>query len=138
MTARPMRERTSVDMIAAAWGGLVASVGLMVGVEADIAVRLVAIVVAFVVGGFLAGVRASDHRRLHGVVAAVLGYVIFVVFVAVAWVVSTWVGPDPPSLAPDGALVALVGVGAALVCAFFGAALADRWLRPSRKRASSP
>ncbi len=137
MTTLPVRDPGHVDLIAAAWGGLVASVGLMVAGDRDLAIRLLVTAITFFVGGFLAGVRAGSRRRLHGVVAALLGVAIFAAFVALANVIATRTGPDPPEFAPGGAIETAGVVLWSVAFAFLGASLAHRWLRPSRRRASS-
>lgn len=137
MTTVPVRERDPVDLIAAAWGGLVASVGLMAGAERDWPLRLALAALAFFVGGFLTGVRARSRRRLHGLVAAVFAYVIFGVFVALATIISTATGPDAPDPVRGGAVATLGTALWALAFALLGASLAERWLRPSRRRSSA-
>jgi len=137
MTTLPVRDRGHVDLIAAAWGGLVASVGLMVAGDRDLAIRLALTALTFFVGGFLAGVRAASRRRRHGVIAAFLGIAIFAAFVALANAIATRTGPDPPELAPGGATETAAVLLWSVAFAFLGATLAHRWLRPSRRRASS-
>lgn len=137
MTTVPVRERDPVDLIAAAWGGLVASVGLMVGADRDWPLRLGLVALTFFIGGFLSGVRARSRRRLHGVVAALLGYVVFAAFVALAGIISTGVDRDPPDPLRGGVGPTLLAVLWALAFALAGASIAERWLRPSRRRSSA-
>jgi peptidoglycan/LPS O-acetylase OafA/YrhL len=136
MTTVPVRERDPIDLIAAAWGGLVASVGLMLGADRDWPLRLGLAAVFFLVGGFLSGVRARSRRRLHGLVAAALGYVVFAVFVALAGIVSTAVDRNVPDPLRGGLVPTALAAACAVAFALIGASLAERWLRPSRRRRS--
>lgn len=133
-----VREDSSLDLVAAAWGGVVGAIGLMVGTEQGWTLRLGAAAAAFLIGGFLAGVRAESRRRLHAVVATLVAYAIYAAFVAIATVISTAAGPDAPELAPGGLVPTLGVVLWAGVFAVLGATFAERWLRPSRRRAASP
>jgi len=118
-------------MVAVGWGGLVASIGLMVAGDRDLSVRLVTVAAAFVLGGFLAGVRATVARPLHGIVAGVAGHAIYVVFVGLASAIAVVADPEPPELLPGGA--ARTGAVAlwALAFAVLGGLLAGSWLRPA-------
>jgi hypothetical protein len=125
------RAPSRLDPIAATWGGLVAAVGLMAGAERDWPLRLTAIALAFTVGGFLAGVRASARRPGHALAAAVVGYLLHAVYVALARVVDAFAGPDPPALAADSTRAWLLAFGWALVFALIGGLIANSWLRPA-------
>ena len=73
--------------------------------------------VAFFIGGFLSGIRATRSRALHGAAAALFGIGIYAAFVistrALSAVIST---PDPLSLEPTDPvrLLAIIGTGAVL------------------------
>ena len=84
--------------MAAAWGGLVASIGLMAGSGRDWPARLTAAALSFGLGGFLAGVRAAARRPLHAFGAWVAAYVIFACFVLIARIIEWFGGPDAPEL----------------------------------------
>lgn len=136
MTGLSPRERLSgrLDPIAATWGGLVGSIGLMVGAQRDWPLRLTTAAAAFLVGGFLAGVRASDRRVVHALVAVVIAYLLHLTFVAAARVMDVLGGPPAPDAIPDGVGAWLVGALWAAVFAAVGGALASSWLRPATRQ----
>jgi peptidoglycan/LPS O-acetylase OafA/YrhL len=123
-----------LDMVAVGWGGLVCSIGLMAAAGRDLPLRLLATAASFLLGGFLAGVRASVRRPAHGLAAGVAGHVIYAVFVALASAIALFAEPDPPDLMPGGA--ARTGAAAlwALAFALIGGLLAGSWLRPAGRR----
>lgn len=125
------RAPSRLDPIAATWGGLVAAVGLMAGTGRDWPLRLTAAAVAFALGGFLAGVRASARRPAHALAAAVVGYLLHAVYVALTRIVDAFAGPDPPALAPDGTRAWLFSAAWALVFSLIGGLIANSWLRPA-------
>lgn len=120
-------------MVAVGWGALVASIGLMAASGRDLAVRLLVAAAFFLLGGFLAGVRASQRRPLHAVAAAVAAHVLFAVFVGLAMFISTFVDREAPDLFAGGA--ARTGAVAlwALAFATLGGLLAGSWLRPGHR-----
>lgn len=124
---------SQLDTIAVGWGGLVASIGLMAASGRELAVRLLVSAAFFLLGGFLAGVRAALRRPLHAAVAGVVAHVIFALFVAIASVIAPFVDPDAPELFAGGA--ARTGAVAlwALVFATLGGLLAGSWLRPGHR-----
>lgn len=119
-----------LEPMAVGWGGLIASIGLLVGAERSTVTRLLIVAVTFAFGGFLAGIRAEDLRAVHGLFAAVGAYLFYSLFVVVSHVVDLAGGPDAPEFMPgpnrDWWLAAAAGAVAALV----GAAAAAAWLRP--------
>lgn len=125
------RAPSRLDPIAATWGGLVAALGLMAGAERDWPLRLTAAALAFGLGGFLAGVRASARRPAHALAAAVVGYLLHAVYVALTRVVDAFAGPDPPAFAPDSTNAWALAAGWALVFALIGGLIANSWLRPA-------
>jgi hypothetical protein len=131
LTPRPTAR---LDPIAVAWGGLVASIGLMAGAGRDWPVRLAAAAIAFGLGGFLAGVRAASRRPLHALAAAVAGYAIHAAFVMLAVVIDALGGPEAPALVPGGGRDWAVAAGWALAFALVGGMIANAWLRPATRR----
>ena len=120
-----------LDPIAAAWGGLVASIGLMAGAGRDWPARLAAGAISFGLGGFLAGVRAAGRRPRHAGAAWVAAYVIHGAFIGVARVIDTVGGPDAPALAAGGASAWAAAAVWTLLWALLGGAVANAWLRPA-------
>jgi hypothetical protein len=123
-----------LDLIAAAWGGLVASIGLMAGAGRDWPARLAAAALSFGLGGFLAGVRAAARRPLHAVAAWLAAYVIHACFVLLARIIEGLGGPNAPELVAGGGRDWLIAALWALVFALLGGTLANTWLRPAGKR----
>lgn len=123
-----------IDPIAATWGGLVASIGLMAGAQRDWPARLGAAAVSFLLGGFLAGVRAEGRRPAHAAAAWVAAYVIHTAFLVVARAVDALGGPGAPRLLAGGGPAWLGAAGWAFAWAMLGGALAHSWLRPARRR----
>jgi hypothetical protein len=130
------RERPAgrLDPIAATWGGLVGCIGLMVGAGGDWPLRLTTAALAFLVGGFLAGVRASGRRPLHALAAVVIAYVLHAVFVAAARLIDLLGAPAAPDALPGGVGAWLFGAVWALLFALAGGALASSWLRPATRQ----
>jgi hypothetical protein len=125
---------TRFDWVAVGWGGLAASVGLLVGSGRDWAIRLTIAAAAFAIGGLLAGVRATSARRLHAFAAAVAGYVIYAAFVALAGVIDAFGGPAAPALVRGGAGRWGLAAAWALCFALMGGAIAGALLRPAGRR----
>lgn len=123
-----------IDAIAVAWGGLVASIGLLAGAGRDWPIRLAAAGVSFAVGGFLAGVRAPGRRRAHAVGAWIVAYGIHTCFVALAWVIDTVGGPPAPPLLAGSGVQWLYALGWAFLLALAGGMIADSLLRPTARR----
>lgn len=133
MTELTGRRRTParLDPIAAAWGGLVASVGLMVAAGNGWPLRLALTGMAFLVAGFLAGVRARGRRGLHAAAAAAVGHVLHAAYIALARLLDAIGGPSAPALTSGGAGSWLLAALWGLLLALVGAALANWWLRPA-------
>lgn len=125
-----------LDLIAAAWGGLVASIGLMAGAGRDWPARLTAAALSFLLGGFLAGVRAAARRILHAGAAWVAAYVVHACFVALARVIEALGGPDAPDLVAGGAVDWVIAALWALAFALLGGVIANSWLRPAGRRSA--
>jgi hypothetical protein len=119
-----------LDPIPVAWGGLVASIGLMAGAGRDWPLRLAAAAVSFGIGGFLAGVRASARRPAHAAGAWVAGYAIHAVFIAIARVIEAFGGREAPALVAGTGRDWLLAAAWALAFALFGGLAANSWLRP--------
>ena len=126
-----------LDLIAAAWGGLVASLGLMAGAGRDWPARLTAAALSFGIGGFLAGVRAAARRPFHAFAAWVAAYLIHACFVLLARVIEGLGGPDSPELVSGGGRDWLIAALWALAFALLGGIIANSWLRPAGRRRAS-
>ena len=134
MASLPPRRSSAaarLDPIPVAWGGLVASIGLMAGAGRDWPYRLAAAAVSFGVGGFLAGVRASGRRPAHAAAAWVAGYAIHAVFVAIARTLEEVGGREAPSLVSGTGRDWLLAAAWAFAFALFGGLIANSWLRPA-------
>ncbi len=118
--------------MAVGWGGLIAAIGLLVGAERGDLTRAVAVVVAFVIGGFLAGVRAEVLRPLHAAVAAIAAYLFHGLFVVVGHLASVLGGPSSPGFVPGSTRTWLLTALLGLFAAMFGGVIAMIWLRPQR------
>ncbi len=118
--------------MAVGWGGLVGTIGLAASSGSALWVRAAAIVVAFLVGGFLSGVRTLDHRALNATAAWVFGWLLWGAICLVLAIVAVFGGPGSPEFAPgtDGAAL-LIALGS-LLAAVVGGLAADR--RYSTKR----
>lgn len=119
--------------MAVGWGGLIAAIGLLVGAERGDVTRAIAVVASFLIGGFLAGIRAEVLRPLHSVVAALAAYAFHALFVMFGSLASVLGGPSAPRVVPGPTrtwlLTALLGVVVAIV----GGLIAATWLRPQRE-----
>lgn len=136
---RPIRTSAAaarIDGIATAWGGLVASLGLMIGAGRDWPGRLAATAISFGIGGFLSGVRAEARRPAHGVAAAVAGQLLYVLFAGAARVIDALGGPDAPALVPGTTREWLLTAVWSLAFAAAGGVVAGNWLRPAGKQRS--
>ena len=122
---------TRIDLIAATWGGLVASIGLLGGAGRDWPTRLAAGAISFGLGGFLAGVRAAGRRPRHAAAAWLLAYVIHAAFIVVARVIDALGGPGAPTLAAGGPSAWGAAAAWTLLWALLGGAAANAWLRPA-------
>jgi hypothetical protein len=125
---------SGLDPIPVAWGGLVASIGLMVGAGRDWPVRLTAAALSFALGGFFAGVRASSRRVAHAVAAWAAAYVFHACFIALAWIIDAFGGRTSPPLVAGSGRDWLTAAGWALVFALAGGYVASSWLRPAGRR----
>jgi hypothetical protein len=119
-----------LDPIPVAWGGLVASIGLLAGAGRDWPIRLAASAVSFGLGGFLAGVRATGRRPLHPIGAWVAGYAIHAVFVAIARIIEAFGGREAPALVAGSGRDWLIAAVWAFAFALIGGLVANSWLRP--------
>lgn len=128
------RPPSRIDLIPVAWGGLVASIGLMAGGGRDWPLRLAIAAVTFGIGGFLAGVRASSRRPVHAILAALAGYVIHAAFIVLARVIDALGGPDAPPLVPGTGRNWLFAAGWAVAFALIGGLIANAWLSPAPRR----
>jgi hypothetical protein len=133
LSARPRR----IDPIAATWGGLVGGIGLVVAGPRELGVRIMIVVIAGVIAGFLTGVRAIRHRLANAATAWLVANLFYVAFVVAANVVHWITGHQhAPALLPGGlrrwALVTLISLAATLV----GGGIANSLLRPASRRSN--
>ena len=134
LSSRRSNVAERLDLIAAAWGGLIASLGLMAGSERDWPARLTAAALSFGLGGFLAGVRAAARRPLHAFAAWVAAYIIYACFVLLARVIEGLGGPGAPELVSGGGRDWAIAAAWALAFALLGGIIANSWLRPAGRR----
>ncbi len=127
-----------IEALAIGWGGLFASIGLLIAAEWDPIPRAVAVAVTLGVGGFLAAVRAEERRALHSAAAAVAAYGFHAVFVLLGHGVALLGGPDAPHWAPGENRQWGYTALTALVAALVGGFLASTWLRPQTPRRRRP
>ncbi len=116
--------------MAVGWGGLISAIGLLVGAERGDLARAVAVAVAFLIGGFLAGVRAEVIRPLHSALAAIAAYAFHALFVIVGYLASVLGGPSSPSFVPGPTRTWLLTALLGIVAAIAGGFVATTWLRP--------
>lgn len=123
-----------VEPMAVGWGGLVGVIGLAASAGAAVWVRALAIIIAFLIGGFLSGVRTLDHRALNAFMAWVAGWFMWMAIVLVLAIVNWFGGPSEPEFAPgtDGASLAIAA--ASLLAAVVGGLAADRRYSTRRVR----
>lgn len=121
---RRTRSGTRFEAIAAAWGALPSAVALMALNSLPDPAIFVGALIGFAAGGFLAGVRATRRRAMHGAVSAVLGVLIYLAFIGMTRVLSiSSSAPDALAVHPSdpahfGLLVAagvLMGTAGAMV-----------------------
>ena len=115
-----------IEPIAVGWGGLVGMIGLAASSGADLWVRALAVLAAFLVGGFLSGVRTLDHRSVTAVMAWLAGWIMWGAIVIILWIANQFGGPSEPEFAPgsNGAAI-LIALGSLITCVL-GGLLADR------------
>ena len=135
LTNRPRR----IDPIAAAWGGLVGGIGLVVAGPRELTLRIVIVVVVGIVAGFLTGMRAIRHRVLNAFAAWVAANVFYLAFVLAASLVHGATGRShAPALLPGGLRTWGIVTAVGLVATIAGGMIADAWLRPAGRRANYP
>ena len=123
-----------LEPMAVGWGGLVGTIGLAASAGSSLWVRALAIIGAFLVGGFLSGVRTLDHRVLNAVAAWVAGWLLWAFICLVLAIVSASGGPGDPEFAPGTDGASLVIAAASLLAAVVGAMAADRRYSTRRLR----
>ena len=108
------------------WGGLVGLIGLAASSGAELWVRALAVLVAFLLGGFLSGVRTLDHRVATAAFAWLAGWVMWGAVVVILWIANQFGGPAEPEFAPgsNGAAI-LIALGSLIACVL-GGLMADR------------
>ena len=133
LSARPRR----IDPIAAAWGGLVGGIGLVIAGPRELAIRILIVVAAGVLSGFLTGVRAIRHRVANAFAAWVLANLFYCAFVIAAGIVHWITGrKHTPAFIPGGIgrwlVITLISLAATLI----GGAVANSLLRPASRRSN--
>ena len=123
-----------LEPMAVGWGGLVGTIGLAASAGSSLWVRALAIIGAFLVGGFLSGVRTLDYRVLNAVAAWVAGWLLWAFICLVLAIVSASGGPDDPEFAPGTDGASLVIATASLLAAVVGAMAADSRYSTRRRR----
>lgn len=119
--------------MAVGWGGLVGTVGLAGSAGSPLWVRALAVVAAFLVGGFLSGVRTLDHRVSTAALVWLVGWLLWAAIVIVLAIIHLLGGPPEPEFAPGTDVAALVLAGASLLCALIGGLTADRRYSGNRR-----
>lgn len=112
--------------MAVGWGGLVGTIGLAASAGSPLWVRVLAVVAAFLAGGFLSGVRTLDRRVSTAALGWLVGWLLWAAIVVVLALVHLVRGPAEPEFAPGTDPQALVLAGASLVCALIGGLAAQR------------
>jgi hypothetical protein len=133
LSARPRR----IDPMAAAWGGLVGGLGLVIAGPRELTIRIMIVVIAGVISGFLTGVRAIRHRIANAFAAWVVANLFYFAFVIAASIVHWLTGRQhAPAFLPGGIqrwlTITLVGLIATLI----GGGIANTLLRPASRRSN--
>lgn len=108
------------------WGGLVGTIALAASAGATLWMHALIIIVAFIIVGFLAGVRTLDHRVFNATAAWVTGWLLWAVIDLVLVVVNAAGGPTEPEFAPGTDRVSLLIAAVSLLAAIVGGLTADR------------
>ncbi|HRC07540.1 MAG TPA: hypothetical protein PLV41_04935 [Miltoncostaeales bacterium] len=116
--------------MAVGWGALMAGVGLVVAADHPGRINLAIAIALFALAGFLAGVRSEERRILHALLGAVAGAIFYTVFVLLTWAVSFFGGPDRAGFVPGGRSDWEWHIGAFILAALIGGAIAAFRLRP--------
>jgi hypothetical protein len=133
LTNRPRR----IDPIAAAWGGLVGGIGLVVAGPRELTIRIGIVIVVGIVAGFLTGMRAIRHRVLNAFAAWVAANIFYLVFVLAANLVHGATGRGhAPALAPGGLRTWGIVTAISLVATIAGGMIANALLRPAGRRSN--
>ena len=127
-------EAVGLEPMAVGWGGLVGTIGLAASAGAPVWVRAVAIIGAFLLGGFLSGVRTLDRRALTATAAWVFGWALWGIICIVLAIVATSGGPSDPEFAPGSDGAALLIAAGSLLAAVVGGLFAERRYSTRRLR----
>ena len=119
-------EGVRLEPMAVGWGGLVGTIGLAASAGAPVWGRAVAIIGAFLLGGFLSGVRTLDGRAATAVAAWVFGWVLWGVICIILAIVAAAGGPSDPEFAPGSDGAALLIAAGSLLAAVVGGMAAER------------
>lgn len=109
------------------------TVGLAASAGSPLWVRALAVVAAFLVGGFLSGVRTLDHRVSTAALVWLVGWLLWAAIVIVLAIIHLFGGPPEPEFAPGTDVAALVLAGASLLFALIGGLTADRRYSGNRR-----
>ncbi len=120
--------------MAVGWGGLIGTIGLVASSGSALWVRAAAVIGAFLVGGFLSGVRTLDRRALNAVAAWVFGWLLWGVIWVVLAIVAALGGPADPEFAPGTGGAALLIAAGSLLAAVVGGLAAERRYSTRRLR----
>jgi len=133
LSARPRR----IDPIAAAWGGLVGGIGLVIAGPRELAIRIVIVLIAGVLSGFLTGMRAIRHRVANAAAAWIVANLFYFAFVVAASFVHWITGRQhAPSFFPGGIGRWLAITLISLVATLIGGVIANSLLRPASRRSN--
>ncbi len=116
----------SLEPIAVGWGGVVGTIGLAASAGSSVWVRVIAIVGAFLLGGFLSGVRTLDRRPLNATAAWAFGWLLWGIICLVLAIVAAFGATTDPEFAPGTGLAALFIAAGSLLAAVVGALAAER------------
>ncbi len=116
----------ALEPMAVGWGGLIGTIGLAASAAAPTWARALIIIAAFLLGGFLSGVRTLDHRSLNALGAWVFGWLLWAAIWIVLAIVSAAGGPADPEYAPGSGSASLLIAAGSLLAALVGGMAADR------------
>jgi hypothetical protein len=136
-TLQLSKRQRRIDPIAAAWGGLVGGIGLVVAGPRELALRVAIVMIVGVIAGFLTGVRAIRHRIANAWVAWMLANLFYWAFVLAAHILHTLSARRaPPLYFPGGVRTWAIVTVMSLIATLVGAAVANTLLRPASRRSN--
>lgn len=133
LTTRPRR----IDPIAAAWGGLIGGIGLVVSGPRELLLRIGIVVIVGIIAGFLTGMRAIRHRVANAFAAWIAANVFYTLFVLAASLVHNLTGRShAPAFCPGGVRTWAIVTGIGLLATIAGGLTANSLLRPASRRSN--